>query len=107
MADVVEFTLNDNMLQLNPYLAEISRTTFSIDQATGTVARVQYARFAENSYHKQKMEVFLSNYQNHSGVLVPHLQRTIADGVVESELSVQTVQFNVGLPDFLFALPGG
>jgi len=107
MADVVELTLNDNTQQVNPYLAEISRTAFSIDQANGTVTRVQYSRFAENSYHKQKMEVFLSNYQNHSGVLVPHLQRTIADGALESELSVQTVQFNVGLSDLLFALPGG
>jgi hypothetical protein len=104
-ADILELCLAPSHPSTNSFLADASTSKLYIDQATATVSKIEFHRFAENSSHRQKIEVFFSDYQNDSGLLIPHTQRAFADGVFESELKLQSVQLNVGLPDTLFVLP--
>jgi hypothetical protein len=49
----------------------------------------------------------LSDYRDQDGIKVPFLVRTLMNGVLQSELKVQTVEFNVTLDDALFRVPKG
>jgi outer membrane lipoprotein-sorting protein len=47
----------------------------------------------------------LSDYREQDGIKTPFLVRTLLNGVLQSELKVQTVEFNVKLDEALFRVP--
>jgi outer membrane lipoprotein-sorting protein len=52
-----------------------------------------------------RREQELSDYRKVDGIPVPYLVRTLLNGVLQSELKVLTVEFNVTLDDELFKVP--
>lgn len=56
---------------------------------------------------KMKLDQDFSDYRDVDGVKVPFLVRTSTNGVMQSELKVQTVEFNVKMDDTMFRMPKG
>jgi len=54
---------------------------------------------------QMRLDQELSDYRDHDGIKVPFLIRTLTNGVLQSEMHVQTVEFNVKLDDALFKVP--
>jgi outer membrane lipoprotein-sorting protein len=54
-----------------------------------------------------RLDQEMSDYRDQDGIKVPFLIRTLTNGVVQSELKVQKVEFNVKLDDALFKVPKG
>jgi hypothetical protein len=48
-----------------------------------------------------------SDYRDVDGIQVPFMIRTSTNGVLQSEVRVQTVEFNVAMDDALFRMPKG
>ncbi len=85
---------------------DMTRTVFFIDRASSRVTKMSYDLEAEaTTSEKSHVEVYFSDYRNIGGVWVPFSQTTYTDGVVESQLTLQSINFNVGLPDTEFTLP--
>jgi hypothetical protein len=82
-----------------------TRILFSIDQPTGMVSKIEYQLWPENGSTADKLEVFLSDYRSVSGIYVPFQQADYQNGQLESQLTLNSVGFNVGLSDQEFALP--
>ncbi|MGH9713865.1 MAG: hypothetical protein ACRD5M_11265 [Candidatus Acidiferrales bacterium] len=85
----------------------ISRTLFYINQASGLVDRVQYTRFSEAPHPGIPIQVeqSFSDYRNVGGNLVPFHNTTRCDGIIESDLQLNSISFNVGVPASDFTLP--
>jgi hypothetical protein len=89
-----------------PYFRSQTRTTFWVDQMSSFVTKMQYVLAAENDSNVQsQIETIFSDYRNVKGLWVPFHQSTYADGNLESDLVLTSVEFNVGLSDSEFALP--
>lgn len=54
-----------------------------------------------------RLDQEISDYREHDGVKVPFLIRTLTNSVLQSELKVQKVEFNVKVDDALFKVPKG
>ena len=54
-----------------------------------------------------RLDQELSDYRDLDGIKVPYLIRTLTNGVLQSEMKVQKVEFNVKLDDALFKVPKG
>jgi len=54
---------------------------------------------------KVKLEQTFADYREVEGVMVAHLLRTFTNGVQQSEIRVETVEFNVRVDDALFRMP--
>jgi len=55
--------------------------------------------------NQTRLDQEISDYRDHDGIKVPFLIRTSTNGVVQSELKVQKIEFNVKLDDALFKVP--
>jgi hypothetical protein len=85
---------------------EVTRTQFYVDRMTRMITKMEYTNYAENdSNAKQRVEVFFSDYRMVAGVWVPFRQTTLTDGVLDSELVLASVAFDVGLSEAEFLLP--
>jgi hypothetical protein len=85
-----------------------TRTTFEIDSASGLVTRIAHPLAAENDPGVvQQTEIEYSDYRVVDGVAVPFRQKSYADGKLESELVLDSVNLNVQLNDSEFELPKG
>jgi hypothetical protein len=87
----------------------LSRTLFYINQSTGLVDKVAYTSYSESpnpGIALSVQEVF-SDYRTVAGVAVPFHKTTYLDGRLESDLQLNSVSFNVGLPSSDFVVPGG
>lgn len=87
----------------------LSRTIFYINQGTGLVDKVEYTSYSESpnpGIALSVQEVF-SDYRTVAGVAVPFHRTTYLDGRLESDLQLNSVSFNVGLPSSDFVVPGG
>jgi hypothetical protein len=85
----------------------LSRTLFFINQTSGLVDKIEYTYLSElpNSTSMDVQQVF-TDYRNVGGIAVPFHQTTLLDGRVESDLQLSAIQFNVGLPESEFTVPG-
>lgn len=54
-----------------------------------------------------KVEQELSDYRDVDGVKVPFLIRTMVNGVLQSEMKVDKVEFNLRIDDAMFRMPKG
>lgn len=54
-----------------------------------------------------KVDQAFSDYRDVEGVKVPFVIKTLLNGVEQSEIRVQTVQFNLPLDDAMFRMPKG
>jgi hypothetical protein len=90
-----------------PIYASMTQTLFFVDESTGLVDKIQYIDYAENGPATENVEVYLGGYQTVSGISVPFHQTTYIDGVLDSDIVLSSVNFNVGLTDAEFALPSG
>lgn len=54
-----------------------------------------------------KLDQELSDYRDVMGLKVPHTIRTLANGVLQSEMKVKTVEFNKPMDDAMFRVPKG
>ena len=106
-ANVVALSLAFGNVKSGQQLSlQTTRTLFYIDQATGTVSKIEFALFPDDgSRNAAKMEIFLADYRNVGGILVPFQQTAYQDGKPESLLMLSSVVFNVGLSDSEFVLP--
>jgi hypothetical protein len=73
-----------------------------IDAASGLEARLTTEVDAST---KVDQEFF--DYRDVEGVKVPFLIKTLTNGVLQSEIRVQTVQLNVPVDDAMFRMPKG
>jgi hypothetical protein len=79
---------------------------FHIDQASGTVSKLEYSNYAENrTDSEQKVEIVYSDYRRVHGVLVPFRQQMYGDGKLLAEMTLTEAEFNVGLQEAEFAIP--
>ena len=82
---------------------EMTKTKFIIDPDSSMVSSMKYPNAAENDPgFIQQMEVLYSDYRNVNGVAVPFKQVTNADGALQSEITIESVSFGVGLLDSEF-----
>jgi hypothetical protein len=49
----------------------------------------------------------LSDYRDVNGIKVPFQTRTLVNGVLQTEMKVESVEFNVPIDTALFRLPKG
>ena len=82
-----------------------TRTMFSLDQQTNMVSKVEYQLWPESGSTSDKLEIVLSDYRFVNGIYVPFQQTSYQNGKLESQLTLSSVVFNVGLLDQEFALP--
>lgn len=54
-----------------------------------------------------KLDQEFSDYRDVKGIQVPHLIRTLTNGVLQSEMKLKTVEFNVPMDDAMFRVPKG
>lgn len=100
-------------LSTDPQQAQIqqgvSRTLFYINSTTGFVDKIEYTSYSEapNAGIPMRIQEVFSDYRNVSGVVVPFHQTTFCDGSLESDLQLNALRFNLGLPDSDFVVPGG
>ena len=57
--------------------------------------------------NQTRLDYEMSDYRDQEGIKVPFLIRTLTNGVLQSELKVQKVEFNVKLDEALFKVPKG
>jgi len=89
-----------------PIYASMTQASFYVDQSTSMVDKIQYNNFSENDPAASELvEVYFAKYQTINGMSVPYQITTYSDGVLESEVVLQSIDFNVGLPDSDFTLP--
>ena len=85
---------------------KIRQTKYYVDTGISVVTKIAYPQFGENhSESVTQVEVLFTNYKDMSGILVPLTQTTYFDGKLESILQLDSVAFNVGLPDAEFEPP--
>jgi len=88
------------------FTREITRVLYDIDTTTGYVLRVRGVNVAENdSGARQIVETLLSDYRIVNGVAIPFRQQTFTDGSLLQDLTLNTAEVGVSLPDSDFALP--
>jgi hypothetical protein len=86
---------------------ESTKTSVWVDQNTGLALKISYTqRQSQPAPGSFQIDQFYSNYQSVQGVAVPFTQTTFVDGQLTSTLSIQSVQFNTGVPDTDFAVQG-
>jgi outer membrane lipoprotein-sorting protein len=83
------------------------RLTTSAGQRSETwlETRISSQASQPNQPTQMRRDQELSDYRDQDGIKVPFLVRTLMGSVVQSELKVQTVEFNVMLDDALFRVP--
>lgn len=97
----------------DPHQVEIqrrlSRTLFYINPASGMVDKIEHSYYSEAPNPGIKMRIIdtFSDYRNIGGVAVPFHRATSVDGNPESDLQLNSISFNVGVPSSDFAVPGG
>ena len=105
-ADIISLSLpTSSDPQQAQFFRESTRRSFYIDRLTRLISKLEYPLYPENGGPPAKIEIFYSDYRNISGVMVPFHQATYLDGTLQSDLVLNSVQFNVGLADSDFILP--
>lgn len=54
-----------------------------------------------------KLDQEFSDYRDVKGIQMPHLIRAISNGVLQNEMKVKTVEFDVSMDDAMFRVPKG
>jgi outer membrane lipoprotein-sorting protein len=83
------------------------RSDVYLDAETWLETRISTQQNQPNQPTQLRRDQELSDYRDQDGIKVPFLVRTLMNGVLQSELKVQTVEFNVTLDDALFKVPKG
>ena len=78
-----------------------ARLHLYLDAATGLEAR------RSTEVESLKLEQELSDYRPVNGVTIPFHIRLLVNGVPQSEMKVQSVEFNVAMDDAIFRMPKG
>ena len=83
-----------------------TKTTYTMDPATGAVASMDVTNFAEDNPGSGVPErtVFF-DYRLVNGVMVPFHQTGYMNGKLQFDLTLDSVAFNVGVPDADFVVP--
>lgn len=81
------------------------KTTLYVDTETYLIYRTNYAYFAPIG-EKIEVEMFMSDYKNVGGVMIPHSRKDILKGYGRvntlAHYTITKVSFNTGLDDSLF-----
>jgi hypothetical protein len=86
--------------EVDERLTKNSELDIFIDEQTLLVIKVSYIHLSETDWRRGvPMEIYYSDYQNVSGVLIPTIQRKVFNGYAISEMRITSVTFNVGLTD--------
>lgn len=87
---------------------KLSRRLFYINSASGLVDKIEYTYYSDapNPGIPMSVQEIFSDYRNVAGIAVPFHRTTYLDGRLESDLQLNTVSFNVGIPDSDFVVPG-
>ena len=56
---------------------------------------------------QMKLDQQFLDYREQDGIKVPFLVRTIANGVLQSEMKLETVEFNATIDEAVFRMPKG
>lgn len=81
------------------------RSDMYLDAETWLEVRISTQQNQPNQPTQLQRDQELSDYREQNGIKVPFLVRTLMNGVLQSELKVQTVEFDVKLDDALFKVP--
>jgi hypothetical protein len=86
-------------------LSSLSTRDIWIDANSSLPQRISYvSRPARGAVAGTTVDVFLSNYQNSSGVLYPSSIQKSLNGTPWASISIQSVSFNTGLSDSSFPI---
>ncbi len=107
--DVIEI---DYVPSLDPFqgglYASMSKTIFFVNQTTHLIDKIQDTPFAEKSDRDTFIEeLYLSDYRSINGIMVPFRQTVFIDGQLDTDIKLDSITFNVGLPDSDFVVPQG
>ena len=85
-----------------------TKTTYAADPASGLIISMEITNFAEEDPASGVPEkTVFSDYRLVSGVMVPFHQTGYMNGKLQFDLTLDSVAFNVGVPDSDFVLPAG
>jgi hypothetical protein len=91
---------------LADYYRGLTKTIFTVDANSGLITSMQLTAHGEASMtDTYQVQILFANYQAVNGVMVPFHQTTYEDGTMTSDLVLNSIAFNVGVPDSDFALP--
>jgi hypothetical protein len=103
--NVIEIDFVPDLANGSAY-ASMSNTLFFVNQTTWLVDKVQRSTFYEGDQnHTFTEETYFADYRPVNGILVPFHQAVFIDGQLDTDLTFNSVSFNVGLLDSEFALP--
>jgi hypothetical protein len=86
-------------------LSSLSTRDIWIDANSGLPQRISYVSHpAQGAVVGTSIDVFLSNYQNSSGVLYPSTIQKSLNGTPWASITIQSVAFNTGLSDSSFPI---
>src|SRR5438874_2367102 len=90
------------------YYRAATKTTYTVDPITGLINSVEIMNFAQDDPNSGVPEkVSFSDYRQAIGLLVPFHQTGYMNGKLQFDITLDSVAFNVGVPDSDFALPAG
>lgn len=105
--DVIEIDFIPNLYDGAIY-ASMSKTSFFVNHTTRLIDKVQRSTFYEGDQNDTvNEETYFSDYRSVNGMLVPFHQTVFNNGQMDTDLTLNAVTLNVGLPDSDFALPQG
>ena len=88
------------------YYRGLTKTIFTVDPNSGLITSMQLTAHGEGSMtNTYQVQVVYANYQTVNGVMVPFHQTTYENGTMTTDLVLNSIAFNVGVPDSDFTLP--
>ena len=102
-----EMMASRRVVHLRLTTATGQRSDVYLDAETWLEVKISTMGNQPNQPTQLRRDQELSDYRDQDGIKVPFLVRTLMNGVLQSELKVQTVEFNVTLDDALFRVPKG
>ena len=91
---------------LADYYRGLTKTIFTVDPNSGLITSTQLTAHGEGSMKDTyQVQIVYANYQAVNGVMVPFHQTTYENGTMTSDLVINSIAFNVGVPDSDFTLP--
>jgi hypothetical protein len=87
--------------------SQTTLTRFYVNHASSLVDEIEYSYYPEDGSAPMDVQELFSDYRSVGGFMVPFHRTTYRDGNLESDLQLQSIAFNVGVPDSDFTLPGG
>ena len=91
---------------IGDYYRGLTKTIFTVDPNSGLIISMQLTAHGEGSLKDTyPVQIVYANYQAVNGVMVPFHQTTYENGTMTTDLVLNSVAFNVGVPDSDFTLP--